>query len=183
MTLAMFYRACPVGMTDTWRALLIPAALVALPMGLVLLQPISEPRWPSVSRSDGEAARRGLAACAGFLVGGASARGDRAARFFLRTQGRSAAPGADQCSIPKPIRWAPDTTSTSRRSRSDRAGFSARASMKAPQSHLNYLPEPHTDFVFATIGRKNGVSSVGFVRAGGLCDQPALGVEGGAKIR
>ncbi|OYX08961.1 MAG: rod shape-determining protein RodA, partial [Sphingomonadales bacterium 32-68-7] len=39
LVLARFYSALPASMTESWRALLPAAALVAVPVGLVLLQP------------------------------------------------------------------------------------------------------------------------------------------------
>ncbi|MEO0591148.1 MAG: FtsW/RodA/SpoVE family cell cycle protein, partial [Pseudomonadota bacterium] len=39
VTLASFYSSLPVGMVTSWRALFVPGAMIAMPMGLVLMQP------------------------------------------------------------------------------------------------------------------------------------------------
>ena len=39
VTLAQFYASLPMGMIVSWRALLVPGVLIALPVSLVLLQP------------------------------------------------------------------------------------------------------------------------------------------------
>ncbi len=46
------------------------------------------------------------------------------------------------------------------------------------QSHLNYLPEPHTDFVFATMSEEWGLIG-GLVRAAGVRHRAALGPQRG----
>ncbi len=67
------------------------------------------------------------------------------------------ASGSRSSSIRKAIRSAAAITSSSRRSRSDRAGSPARASSRGRRATLDYLPEGHTDFVFATMAEEWGL--------------------------
>jgi rod shape determining protein RodA len=86
------------------------------------------------------------------FIGGAlaSARRSRSRiNFVLHDYQRNRDPRSS--SIPRAIRSAPAIISASRRSRSDRAASSARASCNGTQSHLDYLPEGHTDFALATM--------------------------------
>ena len=57
----------------------------------------------------------------------------------------------------KPIPWAPAIISASRRSPSGRAALWGKGFLNGTQSHLDYLPEGHTDFVFATMAEEWGL--------------------------
>ena len=86
----------------------------------------------------------------------ARARGRRADRLYDDAR-LSAQTGADLPRSRRATRSAPAITSASRRSRSARAGSGARAILNGSQSHLDYLPEGHTDFVFATMVEEWGL--------------------------
>jgi rod shape determining protein RodA len=60
-------------------------------------------------------------------------------------------------SIRRAIRWGRVTTSPNRRSRSVQAACFGKGFGQGSQSHLDYLPEAHTDFVFATMAEEWGL--------------------------
>lgn len=155
LALASFYHSLPVGMINTWRALVPAAVLIGLPMGLVLLQP-----------------DLGTALAIGF--------GGVVVMFYAGLPAKWFAGGVLAALIVAPIAYffglhdyqrARVTTFLDPESDPLGTGYHITQSKIAigsgglfgkgfgegSQSHLNYLPEPHTDFVFATMAEEWGL--------------------------
>jgi rod shape determining protein RodA len=163
VTLAMFYSSLPVGMTNTWRALLIPGALVAMPMGLVLLQP---DLGTALAIGFGGAMVMLLAGLPlrWFIAGGAAGMVIAPLAFFYglkEYQQRRVLtmfdPEADPLGAGYHI--------TQSKIAIGSGGIFGKGFNEGSQSHLNYLPEPHTDFVFATMAEEWGFAGGLFVLA------------------
>ncbi|OBV12666.1 rod shape-determining protein RodA [Erythrobacter dokdonensis] len=154
VTLALFYSTLPVGMTNTWRALLIPGGMVAMPMALVLLQP-----------DLGTALAIGFGGAMVMLLAGLPLRWFLGAglagiviaplAFFYglkEYQQRRVMtmfdPEADPLGAGYHI--------TQSKIAIGSGGVFGKGFNEGSQSHLNYLPEPHTDFVFATMAEEWG---------------------------
>lgn len=155
LALARFYDSLPPTMTASWRGLAPAGLLIAMPMGFVLLQP-----------DLGTA----LAICfGGFIV-----------MFLAGLPLRWFAAGGLMASILAPIAFFTLLHDYQRRRvltffdpESDplgsgyhitqskiaigSGGFSGKGFGNGSQSHLEYLPEAHTDFVFATMAEEWGM--------------------------
>lgn len=155
LVLANFYNSLPASMTVSWRGLLPALALVGLPAGLVLLQP-----------DLGTA----LAICFGggvimFLAGlpsrwfiGAGASGLIAAPVAFFTllhdyQRRRVTTFLDPESDPLGAGY----HITQSKIAIGSGGIFGKGFGNGSQSHLEYLPEAHTDFVFATMAEEWGM--------------------------
>ena len=155
LTLAWFYSVLPVGETRTWRAIAPAAVLVGIPAGLVILQP-----------DLGTA----LAICFGALVmmflaglplrlfvgGGLAAAIAAPLAFFtlLHDYQRKRVlvfmnPEGDPLGSGYHI--------TQSKIAIGSGGFLGKGFGHGSQSHLDYLPEAHTDFVFATMAEEWGM--------------------------
>lgn len=163
VTLALFYSTLPVGMTNTWRALLIPGGLVALPMALVLLQP---DLGTALAIGFGGAMVMLLAGLPlrWFIAGGTGAVVIAPLAFFYALkeyQQRRVMtmfdPEADPLGAGYHI--------TQSKIAIGSGGIFGKGFNEGSQSHLNYLPEPHTDFVFATMAEEWGFLGGLFVLA------------------
>ena len=155
LVLATFYHSLPAGMINTWRALVPAGVLIGLPMGLVLLQP-----------------DLGTALAIGF--------GGAVVMFYAGLPAKWFAGGALAALIIAPLAYffglhdyqrARVTTFLDPESDPLGTGYHITQSKIAigsgglfgkgfgegSQSHLNYLPEPHTDFVFATMAEEWGL--------------------------
>ncbi len=161
VTLAMFYSSLPLGMTNTWRALLIPGGLVGLPMALVLLQP---DLGTALAIGFGGAMVMLLAGLPlRWFVGGAAAGLVIAPLAFFyglqEYQQRRVMtmfdPEADPLGAGYHI--------TQSKIAIGSGGIFGKGFNEGSQSHLNYLPEPHTDFVFSTMAEEWGVMGGLFV--------------------
>ena len=142
--------------TRRFGAIWPAALLIGLPAALVMLQPdLGTALMIGAGGVDGDVPRRRAAAAVRRRRAGARGRG--AARGQFRAPRLSAQPHPRSSSIPKAIRSAPAITSASRRSRSDRAASVGKGFLNGTQSHLDYLPEGHTDFVFATMAEEWGL--------------------------
>jgi rod shape determining protein RodA len=155
LVLASFYNTLPAGMVSNWRSLVPPALLIGVPMVLVLLQP-----------DLGTALAITFAgAVVMFLAGlpikwflGAGAAGALAAPlayfFVLRDYQRARVttflnPESDALGTGYHITQSQIAIGS--------GGILGKGFGNGSQSHLNYLPEAHTDFVFATMAEEWGL--------------------------
>ncbi|MEO5599047.1 MAG: rod shape-determining protein RodA [Novosphingobium sp.] len=155
LVLARYYDDLPPSMTVNWRALIPAAALLALPAGLVIIQP-----------DLGTA----MAICFGavivvFLAGvpmswfiAAGVAGSIAAPLSFFTllhdyQRQRVFVFLDPQSDPLGTGYHILQSSIAIGS----GGFFGKGFMNGTQSHLDYLPEAHTDFVFATMAEEWGM--------------------------
>ena len=154
LALAKFYSILPIGLLPTWRSLIPALGLIGAPIALVLLQP---DLGTSLAIVFG-------AAVVMFLAG-------LPLRWFLAagTLAAIAAPLAYFFAL-KPYQQ--DRVNTFLDPASDplgegyqitqskiaigSGGLTGKGFNEGSQSHLNYLPEPHTDFVFATMAEEWG---------------------------
>lgn len=161
LTLARFYDTLPTGMIPTWRALVPAGVLIGLPMLLVLMQP-----------DLGTALAIGFGGAVVMLLAGLPMR------WFMTAGGLAAAaiPLAYFFAL-QPYQQRRVTTFldpesdplgsgyhiTQSKIAIGSGGFSGKGFNEGSQSHLNYLPEPHTDFVFATMAEEWGLIGGFFV--------------------
>jgi len=155
LVLASFYHSLPAGMTSTWRALIPGGLLIGMPMALVLLQP-----------DLGTALAIGFGGFVVIFLAGLPARWFGAgalvaavaaplAFFFgLRDYQRARVttfldPESDPLGTGYHI--------TQSKIAIGSGGLTGKGFGEGSQSHLNYLPEPHTDFVFATMAEEWGL--------------------------
>jgi rod shape determining protein RodA len=155
LVLASFYNTLPAGMVSNWRSLIPPALLIGVPMVLVLLQP-----------DLGTALAITFAgAVVMFLAGlpikwflGAGAAGALAAPlayfFVLHDYQRARVttflnPESDALGTGYHITQSQIAIGS--------GGILGKGFGNGSQSHLNYLPEAHTDFVFATMAEEWGL--------------------------
>lgn len=163
LVLARFYDALPATMTNNWRGLVPAAGLIALPAAFVMLQP-----------DLGTA----LAICFGgfavmflsglplrWFVGGGLVAGIVAplSYFFLLHdyQRRRVTIFLDPESDPLGSGY----HITQSKIAIGSGGFFGKGFGNGSQSHLEYLPESHTDFVFATMAEEWGMLGGLFVLA------------------
>lgn len=155
VTLAQFYSTLPVGMITGWRALVLPGALIAAPVGLVLLQP---DLGTSLAIAFGGAVVMLLAGLPlRWFVGGAFAAAVAAplAFFFALKEYQQRRvltlfdPEADPLGAGYHISQSKIAIGS--------GGLFGKGFNEGSQSHLQYLPEPHTDFVFATMAEEWGL--------------------------
>ena len=155
VALARFYQSLPAGMTSTWRALVPAGALIGLPMGLVLLQP---DLGTALAIAFGGAVVMFLAGLpAKWFAGGALAGlivAPLAYFFGLHDyQRRRVTTFLDPESDPLGSGY----HITQSKIAIGSGGMFGKGFGEGSQSHLNYLPEPHTDFVFATMAEEWGL--------------------------
>jgi rod shape determining protein RodA len=155
LTLARFFDTLPPAMTRSWRGLLPAAGLLAVPAGFVIIQPDLG---------------TGLAICFGgvvvmflaglpirwFLGAGAAAAVAAPIAFFtlLHDYQRKRVlifldPESDPLGSGYHI--------TQSKIAIGSGGFFGKGFGNGTQSHLEYLPEAHTDFVFATMAEEWGM--------------------------
>lgn len=161
LVLAAFFHALPAGMITSWRALLIPGGLIALPMGLVMLQP---DLGTALAITFGGVVMLFLAGIPPkwFIGGGVAAiiAIPLAVTFLLHDYQRQRVmtfldPESDPLGTGYHI--------TQSKIAIGSGGMFGKGFGNGSQSHLEYLPEPHTDFVFATMAEEWGLAGGLFV--------------------
>lgn len=154
LALARFYASLPSGMIPTWRSIVPAGIMIGLPMLLVLAQP-----------DLGTALAIGFGGVVVMFLAGLPMR------WFVGggVAGMIAAPIAFFVGL-KPYQQKrvftfldPESDPlgdgyhiTQSKIAIGSGGFSGKGFNNGSQSHLNYLPEPHTDFVFATMAEEWG---------------------------
>lgn len=155
LILARYYDMLPLGMTRRWRALIPAGALIGTPVLLVLLQP---DLGTALAIAFGGAMVMFLAGLplAWFLgVGAAAIVAAPLAYFFAlhEYQQRRVLTFLD----PEIDPLGSGYHITQSKIAIGSGGLTGKGFGNGSQSHLNYLPEPHTDFVFATMAEEWGM--------------------------
>jgi rod shape determining protein RodA len=155
LTLASFYSSLPPGEIGGWRSLLPPAVLIALPVGMVLLQP---DLGTAMAIAFGGVVMMFLAGLpTRWFAGGAGAAlvaAPLAYFFVLHDYQRNRVttflnPESDPLGTGYHI--------TQSKIAIGSGGIFGKGFGNGSQSHLSYLPESHTDFVFATMAEEWGL--------------------------
>ena len=155
LVLASFFHALPAGVVGSWRSILPPAAMIAVPMGLVLMQP---DLGTALAIGFGGAVMLFLAGLPAkwFIGGGIAALVIAPLAYFFglqEYQQRRVTTFLDPESDPLGSGY----HITQSKIAIGSGGLSGKGFGEGSQSHLNYLPEPHTDFVFATMAEEWGL--------------------------
>ena len=154
LVLARFYATLPVGMVPTWRALIPAGALILAPVALVLLQPDLGTSLAIVFGGAVVMFAAGLP-LRWFLGAAAGAAVLAPLAFFFGLQPyqqRRVFTFLDPESDPLGDGY----HITQSKIAIGSGGFSGKGFNEGSQSHLHYLPEPHTDFIFATMAEEWG---------------------------
>jgi len=155
LVLARFYDDLPPSMTASWRALMPAATLLAVPAGLVIIQP---DLGTGLAITFGAAVVIFLAGVPlwWFLSAGAAVAVIAPVAFFtvLHDYQRQRVfvfldPAKDPLGTGYHILQSTIAIGS--------GGFFGKGFGKGSQSHLAYLPEAHTDFVFATMAEEWGM--------------------------
>lgn len=163
LAMARFYETLPAGMIGSWRSLVPAGMLIALPIGLVLLQP---DLGTSVAIAFGGVVvmfLAGLPLWWFLMAGGAAAAAAPMIYFFALHDYQRARvttfldPENDPLGAGYHIAQSKIAIGS--------GGIFGKGFNNGTQSHLNYLPEPHTDFVFATMAEEWGLIGGMFVLA------------------
>lgn len=163
LAMARFYETLPSGMMGSWRSLLPSGMLIVLPIGLVLLQP---DLGTSIAIAFGGVVVMFLAGLPmwWFLAaGGAGVAAMPLVYFFALHDYQRARvttfldPESDPLGAGYHIAQSKIAIGS--------GGLFGKGFNAGTQSHLNYLPEPHTDFVFATMAEEWGLAGGIFVLA------------------
>lgn len=155
LVLARFYSTLPAGMIGSWQALAVPAGFVGAPMALVLMQP---DLGTALAIGFGGAVVVLLAGLPmrWFVLGGVLAAVAAPLAYFFGLkdyQRRRVTTFLDPESDPLGSGY----HITQSKIAIGSGGFSGKGFNEGSQSHLQYLPEPHTDFVFATMAEEWGL--------------------------
>ena len=155
LALARFYDALPAGMVGTWRALVPAGVLILVPMALVLAQP---DLGTSLAIAFGGVVVMFLAGLPlrwFAMAGGAAAAALPLLYSFALEpyQRRRVTTFLDPASDPLGDGY----HITQSKIAIGSGGLSGKGFGNGSQSHLEYLPEPHTDFVFATMAEEWGL--------------------------
>ena len=161
IALAHYYSTLPVGLIATWRALILPAGIVGAPVALVLMQP---DLGTSLAIMFGGGVVMLLAGLPlrWFIGGGLAAAAAAPLLFFFALQ-----PYQQQRVMtmfnPEQDALGAGYHITQSKIAIGSGGILGKGFNNGSQSHLNYLPEPHTDFVFATMAEEWGLLGGFFV--------------------
>ena len=163
LALARFYALLPPGDSQSWRALLPAGLLLALPMALVMLQP---DLGTALAIGFGGAVVLFLAGLPLRWFVGAGAVGAVTAPIAYLTllhdyQRKRVTIFLDPESDPLGSGY----HITQSKIAIGSGGVTGKGFGNGSQSHLDYLPEPHTDFVFATMSEEWGMLGGLFVLA------------------
>ncbi len=161
LTLARFYDGLPVGMFNSWQAIVPAGALIGVPVLLVLMQP---DLGTSLAIVFGGVVIMFLAGLPmrWFVWGGLAAAVAAPLAFFFGLQPyqqRRVTTFLDPESDPLGAGY----HITQSKIAIGSGGITGKGFNEGSQSHLNYLPEPHTDFVFATMAEEWGLIGGVFV--------------------
>lgn len=155
VTLAQFYSTLPVGLIGTWRAIVLPGALMMTPVALVLLQPDLGTSLAIVFGGGVVMLLAGLP-MKWFVGGGITAIAAAPVLFYVGLQEYQQQriltmfdPESDPLGDGYHI--------TQSKIAIGSGGIFGKGFNEGSQSHLQYLPEPHTDFVFATMAEEWGL--------------------------
>ncbi|GMN01541.1 rod shape-determining protein RodA [Erythrobacter sp. MTPC3] len=163
VTLAHYFSTLPVGMFANWRAVVLPGILIGLPMAFVLLQP---DLGTSLAIAFGGGVVMLLAGLPlrWFIGAGLTAAAAAPVAFYFGLQEYQQRrvltmfdPEADPLGAGYHI--------TQSKIAIGSGGIFGKGFNNGSQSHLQYLPEPHTDFVFATMAEEWGLLGGLFVLA------------------
>ncbi len=155
LVLASFYSNLPVGEIGSWRSIVPAAFLTVLPMGLVFLQP-----------DLGTALAIAFGAAVVIFLAGLPMRwfagGSVAALIAIPLAYFFALKEYQQDRILTAIDPERDPLGkgyhiTQSKIAIGSGGLDGKGFGNGTQSHLNYLPEPHTDFIFATMAEEWGL--------------------------
>lgn len=161
LAMARFYATLPAGLIGSWRSVVPSALLILLPIGLVLMQP---DLGTSVAIAFGGVVvmfLAGLPLWWFLLAGGAAVCAAPLFFFFvLRDYQRARVttfldPESDPLGAGYHIAQSKIAIGS--------GGIFGKGFNNGTQSHLNYLPEPHTDFVFASMAEEWGLAGGLFV--------------------
>ncbi len=154
LALARFYSDLPVGMIPTWRALVPAGVLITMPVGLVLMQPDLGTSLAIVFGGGVVMFLAGLPMRWFAWAGAAGAVAiPLAYQFALQPyQQKRVLTFLDPESDPLGTGY----HITQSKIAIGSGGLTGKGFNEGSQSHLNYLPEPHTDFVFATMAEEWG---------------------------
>lgn len=163
LAMARFYETLPNGLIGTWRSAVPSGMLIAMPIGLVLLQP---DLGTSVAIAFGGVVVMFLAGLPlwWFMLAGGSAVAAAPLVYFFALHDYQRArvttfldPENDPLGAGYHIAQSKIAIGS--------GGIFGKGFNNGTQSHLNYLPEPHTDFVFATMAEEWGLIGGLFVLA------------------
>ncbi|QNE04220.1 rod shape-determining protein RodA [Croceicoccus marinus] len=159
--LARFYDMLPPAATRQFSSLIVPGVLIGLPVGLVLLQP---DLGTSLAIAFGAGVVMFLAGLpmAWFVTVGLAGLAAIPVAFFTLLhdyQQRRVLTFLDPESDPLGAGY----HITQSKIAIGSGGLFGKGFGNGSQSHLNYLPEPHTDFVFATMAEEWGMMGGLFV--------------------
>ncbi|MDE1466781.1 rod shape-determining protein RodA [Aurantiacibacter sp. D1-12] len=155
LLLAAYFHSLPAAMIGTWRAILVPLGLIALPMAFVLLQP---DLGTSLAIAFGGVVVMYLAGIPQkWFIGGAVAAIVATPLLYLFAlqpyQQRRVTTFLDPTQDPQGDGYHIIQSQIAIGS----GGISGKGFGEGSQSQLDYLPEPHTDFVFATMAEEWGL--------------------------
>ena len=155
LVLAKFYDTLPPGMTGTWRSLVPAAGIIGIPMALVLMQP---DLGTALAIAFGGIVIMFLAGLPmrWFVMGGAAVAVAAPLVYLFGMkdyQRRRVTTFLDPESDPLGAGY----HITQSKIAIGSGGLTGKGFGNGSQSHLNYLPEPHTDFVFATMAEEWGL--------------------------
>ena len=154
LALANFYSGLPVGLVPSWRSLIPPGLIILLPISFVLLQP---DLGTSLAIAFGGFIVMFLAGLPlrWFLMVGAAGIALAPVAFFVGLQ-----PYQQKRVLtfldPENDPLGDGYQITQSKIAIGSGGLFGKGFNEGSQSHLNYLPEPHTDFVFATMAEEWG---------------------------